>query len=73
MFDIETLDDSGLKSLSYWGSNNYPQQAKDIRYKFKDYFASREGFIDWQDDKFKTKLKAMYIQKLLKNISQKHL
>ena len=66
MSDFEMLDDNRLKSFPYQGLNNYPQQAKNVRDKFKDYLISPEALI------LKTKLRTMYIHTLLKNIPQRH-
>ena len=38
--DVEVLDDNCLQSFLCQGLNNYPQKAKNIRDKFKDYFVS---------------------------------
>ena len=40
MSDVEALDDNCLQSFPCPGLNNYPQKAKNIRDKFKDYFVS---------------------------------
>ena len=45
MSDFEMLDDNRLKSFPYQGLNNYPQQAKNVRDKFKDYLISPEALI----------------------------
>ena len=39
----------GLQSLSGpIGSNNYSMDAKNVHDKFKNYFCSEEGSVDWQ-------------------------
>ena len=38
MPDVEALDDNCLQSFPCQGLNNYPQKAKNISDKFKDYF-----------------------------------
>ena len=45
MSDFEMLDDNRLKSFPYQGLNNYLQQAKNVRDKFKDYLISPEALI----------------------------
>lgn len=50
VFEIEMLDANGLSPLSQQGSNNYSQQAKNVRDDFREYFMSPEGSVSWQND-----------------------
>ena len=44
-----THDNSGLKEIPRFGSNNYSRMTSLIRDEFKDYF-NNEGAVDWQWD-----------------------
>ena len=41
-------DTDALQSINRAGSNNYSKDAKEIRQKYRDYFVSRDGQVDWQ-------------------------
>ena len=43
-------DTDALQPLNRAGSNNYSRDAKQIRERYRDYFASSAGQIDWQWD-----------------------
>ena len=46
----ETVCD-GLESIQKLGSNNYSKSAKEVRDRFKNYFCSTEGEVEWQVEK----------------------
>ena len=41
----------GLLSIQKLGSNNYSKSAKEVRDRFKNYFCSPEGAVEWQVEK----------------------
>ena len=46
----ETICD-GLQSIQKLGSNNYSKSAKEVCDRFKNYFCSTEGAVEWQVEK----------------------
>ena len=46
----ETICD-GLQTIQKLGSNNYSKSAKEVRDRFKNYFCSPEGAVEWQVEK----------------------
>ena len=46
----ETVGD-GLQLIQKLGSNNYSKSAKEVRNRFKNYFCSSEGAVEWQAEK----------------------
>ena len=46
----ETICDA-LQSIQKLGSNNYSKSAKEVRDRFKNYFCSTEGAVEWQVEK----------------------
>ena len=42
------LDGTGLGAIKRVGSNNYSEEAKEVRNAFCNYFSSKEGKVPWQ-------------------------